>query len=149
MELVIAPMTEADINAIKPQFNDSFKGTWSFATLKTDFANEHSMHIVAKVSHAIVGFAAILTVLDECELTNIVVHRDYRHLGIGSKLLENIIETSKTLGCSTIYLEVNVHNTAAIHLYEKYHFQRIGLRKKYYNNTDDAILMQREATNEK
>ena len=143
------PMTETDINAIETQFNENFKCNWTFNMLKTDFSNKHSFHIVAKMNNNIVGFATILNVLDECELTNVVVHKNYRHRGIGSKLLEAVIQSSINLKCSTIYLEVNVHNTAAIHLYEKYYFKRIGLRKKYYNNTDDAILMQREATNEK
>ena len=38
-------------------------------------------------------------------------------------------------------LEVNENNTSAIALYKKYNFKQVGLRKKYYNNTDNAILM--------
>ena len=73
---------------------------------------------------------------------NIVTKTSKRHLGIGTKLLEAIIKEAKKQNLKTITLEVNEKNTYAIDLYEKkFNFKRIGLRKKYYNNTDDAILM--------
>ena len=41
----------------------------------------------------------------------------------------------------TITLEVNENNIPAINLYKKFNFEQVGLRKKYYNNADAAILM--------
>ena len=41
-------------------------------------------------------------------------------------------------------LEVNSNNIPAQKLYEKFNFKRVGLRKKYYNNTDDAIIMTKQ-----
>ena len=58
----------------------------------------------------------------------------------GSKLLEYLIDKAK-LSSTSITLEVNVQNTPAIHLYEKYGFETIGKRKKYYNNQFDAFIM--------
>lgn len=72
---------------------------------------------------------------------NIVVKKDQRNLGIGSKLLEEIIKKAIEINSKTITLEVNENNLPAIKLYEKYGFKQIGLRKKYYNNTDNAIIM--------
>ena len=65
-----------------------------------------------------------------------------RNIGIASQLLTEVIRYCKNLNLKSIYLEVNENNLPAIHLYEKYSFKRIGLRKKYYNNTDNAILME-------
>ena len=65
-----------------------------------------------------------------------------RNIGIASQLLTEVIRYCKNLNLKSIYLEVNENNFPAIHLYEKYGFKRIGLRKKYYNNTDNAILME-------
>ena len=75
---------------------------------------------------------------------NIAVKIDKRNLGIGSILLVNLIQLANTYDCTSIFLEVNELNTAAIHLYEKYGFIRIGLRKKYYNNVDNAVIMKKE-----
>lgn len=61
-------------------------------------------------------------------------------LVFGSKLLEKLIKYAKKTS-SLITLEVNENNTIAIHLYEKYGFEKVGHRKKYYNNKDDAYIM--------
>lgn len=72
---------------------------------------------------------------------NIVVKKNKRNLGIGSQLLEEILKLAQKLKIKTITLEVNEKNELAIKLYQKYGFEKIGLRKKYYNNQDDAIIM--------
>lgn len=73
---------------------------------------------------------------------NIVVRKDKRGLKIGSRLLEEIFKIAKQLKAKTITLEVNEKNLPAIKLYQKYGFKQIGLRKKYYDNVDDALLLE-------
>lgn len=58
----------------------------------------------------------------------------------GSLLLENLINKAKNSSV-LITLEVNEKNFSAIHLYEKYGFEKVGLRKKYYDNKFDAYIM--------
>lgn len=79
-------------------------------------------------------------VLDEAHIANIAVKKTLRKNGIGSKLLENLIAEAKKY-TSSITLEVNEKNLPAISLYQKYGFQTLGKRKKYYNNTHDAYIM--------
>ena len=143
-KIQISEMTENDIKEIEPILNSEFDNFWNINNLKNDFENENSVYFVARLNNQIVGFAGILKICDESNIMNIVTRISKRHLGIGSKLLQTLIAKSKELGCTSITLEVNEHNTNAINLYKKFNFKRIGLRKKYYNNTDDAILMQVE-----
>ena len=75
------------------------------------------------------------------DITNIVTKKDKRKNKIATKMLERLIEISKQRKLNNITLEVNINNKPAINLYKKYHFEEVGLRKKYYNNTDDAIIM--------
>ena len=96
---------------------------------------------MAKEDKEVVGFAGIINIIDEINIMNIVVKKDKRGFKIGSRLLETIFKISKQLKAKTIILEVNKKNLPAIKLYQKYGFKQVGLRKKYYNNTDDAILM--------
>ena len=100
-----------------------------------------SHYIVAKQNKEIVGFAGIVKIIDENNIMNIVVKKDKRKLKIGSKLLEEIFKIAKQVNAKVITLEVNKNNIPAIKLYQKYGFKQIGLRKKYYNNTDDALLL--------
>ncbi|MCI9177283.1 MAG: GNAT family N-acetyltransferase [Clostridia bacterium] len=61
--------------------------------------------------------------------------------GVASCLLKYIIHFSKNHHVTSITLEVNEKNTAAISLYQKFNFIPVGVRKKYYHHTDNAILM--------
>ena len=61
--------------------------------------------------------------------------------GFGRFLLNGIIDVVKDGHCNKIHLEVNENNKPAIHLYEQFGFKQDGLRKKYYNGTNNAILM--------
>ena len=142
-KIKILPMTNEDIDFLSTNLNSDFDDFWNINNLKNDFLNPNSTYLIAKVENEIVGFAGFLKICDEANIMNIVTKKNKRNLGIGSKLLENLILYAKNQNCKSITLEVNEHNNIAIHLYEKYNFKRIGLRKKYYNNTDDAILMAR------
>ena len=134
-------MTDGDIESITPNFPSDFDQFWDITNLKNDFVNSNATYFVAKIDEEIVGFAGILKICEEANIMNIVTKVSKRHLGVATKLLEKLIVSAKEQGCTSITLEVNEHNTNAIHLYEKFHFKRIGFRKKYYNNTDDAIIM--------
>ena len=72
---------------------------------------------------------------------NIVTKKNKRNLGIGTLLLQELINISTQKKLKSITLEVNEKNIPAIKLYEKFNFEKVGIRKKYYNNTDSAILM--------
>lgn len=82
-----------------------------------------------------------MNIIDEVNIMNIVVRKDKRNQKIGSKLLEEIFRIAKQLNAKTITLEVNENNAPAIKLYQKYGFQQMGLRKKYYNHTDSALIL--------
>ena len=140
-KIKISNMTLENIETISPIFNTEFDEFWNINNLKNDFANPNSTYFVAKLDDEIVGFAGFLKICEEANIMNIVTKINKRRLGIASKLLEALISSSKEQNCTSITLEVNEHNKPAIKLYEKYNFKRIGLRKKYYNNTDDAIIM--------
>lgn len=137
----ILPMTIEDINLITPNLESEFDKFWNISNLLNDFNNPNSTYIVAKLDDEIVGFAGFLKICDEADIMNIVTKIDKRHLGIGSKLLSSLINIAKEQNLKTITLEVNVNNQIAINLYNKFNFKKTGLRKKYYNNTDDAIIM--------
>lgn len=140
-KIKISTMEQSDIDLITPNFSTDFDEFWNINTLQNDFNNINSIYFIAKLDDEIVGFAGLLKICDEANIMNIVTKVNKRNLGIGSKLLAKLIESAKEQNCTSITLEVNEHNSSAIHLYEKFNFKRIGLRKKYYNNTDDAIIM--------
>lgn len=144
MKLEITKMQLSDFEQIEKNLQKDFDDFWTPNTLKQELENKvglDSYYIVAKQNQEIVGFAGITKIIDEVNIMNIVVRKDKRGLGIGSALLEEIFKISKNIQAKTITLEVDENNIPAIKLYQKYGFTQVGLRKKYYNNTDNAILM--------
>lgn len=140
--ILINKMTNEDLEKIKENLSKDFDNFWDYEILKEELNSRTSKYIVAKKSNnIIVGFAGIKIILDEAEIMNIVTKKEERHQGIGKLLLNEIIKISKENNIYLINLEVNAKNTIAINLYKKYNFKEVGLRKKYYNGQDDAILM--------
>lgn len=138
---MISEMNLLDLENIKDCLLTDFDNFWSYNILKQELENGKSKYFVAKQENEIVGFAGILLIIDQVNIMNIVVKKDKRNFGIGSLLLEEIIRYSKIHNATSITLEVNEKNIAAIKLYKKYGFKQVGLRRKYYNNEDNAILM--------
>ena len=138
----ISIMTLDDLEEIKNSLTSNFDEFWDYSTLKEELSSPFSKYFVAKNSdNFIVGFAVIKIVLDEADLMNIVTRKSMCNLGIASSMLEYLISYCKSSKIKSLNLEVNVQNSIAINLYKKYNFKEVGLRKKYYNNTYDAILM--------
>lgn len=138
---MISEMNLQDLENIKDCLLTDFDNFWSYNILKQELENGKSKYFVAKQENEIVGFAGILLIIDQINIMNIVVKKDKRNFGIGSLLLEEIIRYSKIHNATSITLEVNEKNIPAIKLYKKYGFKQVGLRRKYYNNEDNAILM--------
>ena len=145
MNLKLSKMSIEDLKSIKNVLASDFDNFWSFDVLEEELECDNSYVIVAKVDeNTIVGFAALKVILDEADIMNIVVKKDFRHNGIGSVLLENLINYSTDLNLKTITLEVNENNLSAIRLYDKFSFDKLGIRKNYYDGKSDAIIMSKK-----
>lgn len=138
----ISIMNISDLDTIKDILLSDFDDFWKYTTFKKELENPNSKYIKAKINDKIVGFAGIWKAVDDIHITNIVTAKEYRKKGIGTALLANLIEFAKhEKGITSITLEVNSNNIPAQKLYKKYGFKNVGLRKKYYNNTYDALIM--------
>lgn len=144
MSLEIYNMTDYDLSLIKDILIDDFDDFWTYDILQEELNNPNSKYFVAKLENNILGFAGIWKSVDDVHITDIVVKKSNRQNGIGSKLLEKLIQTAKMQNFKSITLEVNEHNLPAINLYLKYGFKNVGFRKKYYGNKDNAIIMTKE-----
>lgn len=138
-------MSIEDLESIKNILISDFDNFWSYDVLKDELECKNSYVIIAKNNeNTIIGFACLKVILDEADIMNIVVRKTFRHNGIGSVLLDNLISYSKNSNLKSITLEVNENNLSAIHLYNKFSFDKLGIRKKYYNGENDAIIMSKQ-----
>ena len=89
----------------------------------------------------VVGRAEVKNLAGEGHIMDIAVHPNHRRQGIGEKLTAMLIDWCRRENMTCITLEVRRGNTAARGLYEKLGFVVCGERKRYYDNTEDAIIM--------
>lgn len=90
----------------------------------------------------LVGTVGFWLLYDEAHITTIAVRESHRRRGLGELLLHASIEMAISFRSRVVTLEVRATNYPAQALYEKYGFQRVGVRRGYYtDNNEDAIIM--------
>ena len=146
MEIEIQRMTKEHLEQIKDILQNQFDEFWNANVLTKELENPLSDYIVALENGEVVGYAGLWQPIDEGHITNIVTKKNKRGNHIGTKMLEEIIELARNKNLKSVTLEVNEHNEIAIKLYKKHNFVEVGKRTRYYNNTDDAIIMTLELT---
>jgi ribosomal-protein-alanine N-acetyltransferase len=100
----------------------------------------------ARDGRRIVGYASLWLMVDEAHLTSIAVRQVHRRQGVGELLLIGIIKLALQMKASLVTLETRVSNASAQALYEKYGFNRVGTRRRYYSdNGEDAVIMTTES----
>ena len=140
-KITISKMTLNDLEQIKDILTLNFDDFWNYQIFKEEIANNNSNYLKLCYEDEIICLAGYKKILDEADIMNIITKKNNRHQGFAKILLENIINECKKENLKTITLEVNENNIPAIKLYESFNFKQVGLRKNYYNNTQNAILM--------
>jgi len=98
-------------------------------------------YLVARDNGVLVGYAGLMYVVADAHVTNIAVASEQQRRGIATRLLAELSWEAVRHGCDAMTLEGRVSNTAARSLYERFGFVEAGVRKNYYENTEDAIVM--------
>ena len=96
----------------------------------------------AQTDEHLLGFIGVWLMAGEAHIVTVAVRQSHRRMGIGERLLIAAIEQAMEFGQEVVTLEVRASNDAARRLYEKYGFNNVGRRVRYYtDNNEDAIIM--------
>ena len=144
MDYRIIPMTAEHVAGIKKVDDSCFESPWSLKAFESELENPIAFYFVAVKDDEVIGYCGYWWTFGEAQITNVAVSPEYRQKGIASALMDEMINHCREMDVFSITLEVRVSNNAAISMYEKYGFERVGLRPKYYNNKEDALLMTKE-----
>ena len=146
-EITIRKAALYDVPAMARIERESFEDYWSPDELTKDVTSKDgSIYVaVALIGDERAGYADMRIVAGEAQIYNIAIAPEFRRQGIGEALLKHMIEKSEELGLENITLEVREGNEAAMSLYEKLGFKKVGSRKGYYSRgKEDAVLMDRK-----
>lgn len=142
--VVASKMSESDLpEAVKIE-QTTIYSPWSLDMFLKEIERQNPGLIVFKVETRLIGYLCFWKVMDEAHLLNVSLHADFRGKGLGKFIMNYLENTCAQIGLSKILLEVAQTNHPAIKLYKKCGFVKVGLRKKFYQETgDDAILMEK------
>jgi len=122
----------------------NYKFPWSEGIFKDCIKSHNYSCWVCEELDVIVGYSIVSILAGEAHIMNINVDPDIQRQGVGSKLLENMIELARKKA-ETIMLEVRPSNEIAVSLYKKRGFNEIGVRKAYYpaenGRREDAVML--------
>ena len=124
--------------------SECFSEPWSEEGLSAELTKSEARFFVCENEGELAGYMGMHIILDECYITNVAVFPQLRRKGIGEALVSHCVKKAAEEGCSFISLEVRVSNSAAIALYEKLGFERVGERKNFYSRpTENGLIMTR------
>ena len=137
-------VSDEDIRSLANIESACFSSPWKESSFRDSLKNSNTVwrFFLAKDKNGAVGYGGVYSVIDEAFITNIAVMPEFRRRKIASSLIECIISYCRKYSIKRLMLEVRVSNDAAISLYKKFGFERVGLRKRFYTNpSEDAIIM--------
>jgi [ribosomal protein S18]-alanine N-acetyltransferase len=120
---------------------------WPVAMIADELERPNGLQFVAvsQEDHGIIGWCCGLHLGAEAELLKIAVAPAQRRSSVGTVLLRHLEDVCRNSGVEVLFLEVRAANLAAVGLYTKLGYIRIGCRKQYYDNPDDDALILRKS----
>jgi len=99
-------------------------------------------YVVAEADGEVVGYAGLAVAGSQADVQTVAVSPDAQGRGLGRLLVDALLAEASRQGATGVLLEVRADNPAAIHLYERIGFERIAVRRRYYQPGDiDAHVM--------
>jgi ribosomal-protein-alanine N-acetyltransferase len=124
---------------------ESFSSPWSKESIDSSLESPVVVYFGAlEAEKKLCAFVCASVISPEAEILNIAVSKSHRRQGIAETLISYTEGYFRENSVDTVFLEVRETNTPAQSLYQKFGFDVIGKRKKYYTDpTEDAILMKK------
>ena len=160
---VVTPMRWADVAQVMAIECEAFPLPWPERAYRYElFENENSHYVVLRHAAAgspgvwrwlqrlwrrdhrapILGYGGLWMIVGEAHISTLAVAAAWRRRGLGELLLWRMLELSARLNAFEATLEVRVSNQSAQSLYHKYGFEKVGRRRRYYqDNGEDAWIM--------
>jgi len=140
MKLTIRNIEPCDIDLIVKCENEYFHNFNTKEKLEEELNNPLINYFVL-VKDNVLGYINLWIDEDKAQINSLVILKQYRTKGYGTKFLEFIFKKLGEIGIKELTLEVRPTNIFAMKLYTKCGFKQVAVRKAYYNNGEDAFLM--------
>lgn len=120
---------------------EAFDIPWTENMFIPEVESIHAYYIVGTRGNEVICYGGYHKVFDEAHITNVAVKSTERGKGFGKLLLSELIFRAKNNGLEKMTLEVSEMNEKARQMYQSFGFRVEGIRKRYYSNKYDALVM--------
>jgi len=138
-------MELADLDAVMEMEQENHPYPWTRGNFSDSLQHGYHARVLRNAANELLGYFLMMYAVDEAHLLNITVAARLHGKGVGRWLLDQACRQAQEAGMQSMLLEVRPSNRRALHVYHRYGFIPIGLRKQYYpaanNSREDAIVM--------
>ena len=124
-----------------------FPDAWSVETFWAELAGvpETRHYVVAEDDGVLLGYAGLFATRHSADVQTVAVAPEAQGSGLGATLLQDLLDEATRRGCGEVLLEVRVDNEPARRLYERHGFERVAVRRGYYQpgSVDGLVLRRR------
>ncbi len=141
---MIRKFNKDDILKIVELENETLNTSLGADMLNDSLDNEMAYFFVDEEDNDILAYISTMFDGETVEILNFCVKAKLQHQGLGTKMLSFINNYFYNLKAKNMILEVRFNNIKAINIYKKFGFKQIHVRKNYYSNGDDALVLNKE-----
>jgi len=143
IEVRLVAMRRRHLRAVLRIEAQVYPRPWSLALFMSELGLRASRcYIVARVGGSVVGYAGLMLTGDDAHVTTIAVDPEWQRHKVGTRMLVFLARESLRRGARNLTLEVRVSNQPAQAMYLQFGFLPAGIRKGYYQETnEDALVM--------
>ena len=141
---MIRPAAATDVPSLLALEADLFgPDAWSEASLRDELDGPGRRAVVLVSGAEVVGYAVTMRAGDVVDLQRIAVRPDHQRQGLAARLLADALAAARADGADRMLLEVSAANAAAVAFYDAQGFTRIDVRRRYYRDDSDALVLAR------
>ncbi|MDX2493349.1 MAG: ribosomal protein S18-alanine N-acetyltransferase [Desulfuromusa sp.] len=144
---IIRSISESDLDAVVQIEQDCYPHPWSLQQFFQELENPVASILICEIEDKIVGYICYWLIVGEMQILNVATAPQVRRKGVAAQLLEQAFKRCVSANLLSAWLEVRAANQAAITLYQRHGFKQSGIRKSYYRDGEDAIIMVKEFNN--
>lgn len=139
----IRPMTIDDLDAVLAIERQCHGFSWSGEIFRAELEKPFARIELLELDGQIAGFLCWWLIAGEMEVQNVATAVAFRRRGVARRLLEYVLQEARSVAAVRALLEVRVGNHGAIKLYRQLGFVDNGIRRHYYPDGEDALLMEK------
>ena len=141
---MIALLGKENLSEILALYDGNFDDGWTESQLISAFDSGRFLAFAKRQGQKLIALLTISTTQFDADIEGIVVDKEFRNKGYAIELLDFAQTELKNQGIEKIFLEVRKSNLPAKSLYLKKGYKEISVRKKYYSDGEDAVVMAKE-----